>query len=239
MGKIGYVHSYESFGAVDGPGVRYVVFMQGCPLRCLFCHNPDTWEPKINKQIESQELAKKIADYKNFSKGGVTFTGGEPLMQYEFLEEVIPLLKDEHMHVAIDTSGIIPLEKTKNIFDMVDLVLLDIKDIDEDSCKVLTGASNKGAFAVLDYCESIGRDVWARHVLVPEYTLDYDKVDRMGKKLSEYTCIKKVEVLPFHKMGENKWEEVKTEYKLTDTRTPSSDEVKKTKEILISHGLLL
>ncbi len=239
MEKIGYIHSYESFGAVDGPGVRYVVFMQGCPLRCLYCHNPDTWTPKEGKEIEATALANKIIDYKNFNKGGVTFSGGEPLMQHEFLGDVIPLLKNEDLHVAIDTSGIMPIKQTQHIFDIVDLVLLDIKDVDPEDCKILTGSSNQGAFAVLDYCESIGRDVWIRHVLVPGYTLDYDKIDRMGEILSKYTCIKKVEVLPFHKMGENKWDEVDFEYKLSKTESPSKAEVTKTKEILINHGLLL
>lgn len=237
MGKIGYVHSYESFGAVDGPGVRYVVFMQGCPLRCLYCHNPDTWKPKEGKEIESTKLANKIIDYKNFSKGGVTFSGGEPLMQADFLAEVIPLLKEEDLHIALDTSGIMPIKQTSYIFDMVDLVLLDIKDIDDDDCKVLTGSSNKGSFDVLDYCESINLDVWVRHVLVPDYTLDFDKVERLGQKLSGYTCIKKIEILPFHKMGENKWDDVDVEYQLANTGTPSTDEVKKTKEILRNHGL--
>lgn len=240
MEKIGYIHAYESFGAVDGPGVRYVVFLQGCPLRCLYCHNPDSWKPKAGKEeISATKLAERIIDYKNFNKGGVTFSGGEPLMQHEFLGDVIPLLKKQDLHVAIDTSGIMPIKQTQYIFDIVDLVLLDVKEIDSDACKVLTGSGNQGVFDVLDYCESIGRDVWVRHVLVPGFTLDYDKIERLGQKLSEYTCIKKVEILPFHKMGETKWEKMDVEYKLSDTKSPSSAEVTKTKEILSSHGLLL
>lgn len=234
----GYIHSYESFGAVDGPGVRFVVFMQGCPLRCLFCHNADTWDIQSGTKVTPKELFEKIKSYKNFIKsGGVTFSGGEPLLQSEFLYETIKLLKSIDLHVAIDTSGAVPLEKCQKAIDAADMLLLDIKDIDKDDCKRLTGQTNENAIKILNYCDYIGKEVWIRHVLLPTYTLDNFKLYRLARVLSWYGCIKKVELIPFHKMGEYKWESVKEEYKLKNIEPPTEDDMRRAKDILRSYGL--
>lgn len=241
MGKtIGYIHSVESFGAVDGPGVRFVVFLQGCPLRCLFCHNPDTWKTNDGTKMTADELFKQISQYKNFIKnGGVTFSGGEPLLQPEFLLDVINLCKKEGIHTAIDTSGCIPLNIAKPVIEAADMILLDIKEIDKEDCKVLTGQSNSNAMDMLNHCDYIGKDVWIRHVVIPGYTLKKDKLDRLGRVLSWYSCIKKVELIPFHKMGEYKWEYINTPYQLSAVETPTDEEMSMAKEMMKHYGLPL
>jgi pyruvate formate lyase activating enzyme len=237
---IGYVHSVESFGAVDGPGVRFVVFTQGCPLRCLFCHNPDTWKMNEGNQMTATELFSQIKTYKNFiKKGGVTFSGGEPLLQPDFIYEVIKLCKQEGIHTAIDTSGAVPLSTCKHVIEACDLVMLDIKDIDKDDCIKLTGQSNTNAMAILNHCDYIGKPVWIRHVLVPQYTYNTDKLERLAKVLSWYSCIEKIEVIPFHKMGEYKWDYVDTPYQLNDVPSATPEQVKTAKEIFKQHGLPL
>ncbi len=230
----GLIHSFESFGAVDGPGVRYVVFMQGCPLKCLYCHNPDTW-CKNDKVIEmtTSEVMKKISSYKSFiGKGGVTISGGEPLLQPEFVKELCELCKANGLHTAIDTSGFVYTELAKSAIDACDLVLLDIKDIDSDDCKTLTGQTNENAFKTLEYCQSIGKSVWIRHVLVPEYTLNNDKAKRLGEFLSRYDCIKKIELLPYHEMGKYKWEALGLDYSLSHISVPDKASVNEYRNIL-------
>lgn len=234
---IGYIHSYETFGAVDGPGVRFVVFMQGCPLRCLFCHNADTWKPKVGMEVSPEELVLKICEYKNFIKGGVTFSGGEPMLQSDFLAETIPLLKEEGFHVAVDTSGGVDLEVCKKVIDICDMLLLDIKDIDPEDCRRLTGHTNESALAILNYCDFINRDIWIRHVLVPGYTLDNFKLYRLARVLSWYSCVKKVELIPFHKMGEFKWEELGIEYKLSNIPALTQEDIVHAKEIMEQYDL--
>lgn len=238
--RIGYIHSFESFGAVDGPGVRFVVFMQGCPLRCAFCHNADTWETGIGTEMTAKELHKKIMEYKNFIKnGGVTFSGGEPLLQYEFIADVIELCRKSGLHTAIDTSGGIPLKTAKRAVDLSDMLLLDIKDIDSDDCLKLTGKSNENALEILRYCEEQNKDVWIRHVLVPQYTLNDGKLNRLGAELQKYSCIKRVELIPFHKMGEYKWELLGHEYQLHSINPPTAEEIQNAKEILKKYALPL
>lgn len=235
---IGYIHSVESFGALDGPGVRYVLFLQGCPLRCLFCHNADTWNPDDGKTITAGELVKQILQYKNFiQRGGVTLSGGEPLMQPEFCRAVALLCRREGLHVAIDTSGGIPLKRCSEAIDAADMLLLDIKDIDREDCVRLTGHGNENAMDILNYCDFSGKDVWVRHVLVPGYTLDTYKLLRLGRVLSWYSCIKKVELIPFHKMGEYKWDYVDLEYKLKNTPAPAPEQVEQAKEIMRKYAL--
>ncbi len=234
----GKIHSTESFGAVDGPGVRFVVFLQGCPLRCLYCHNPDTWSLSDGKEVSSVALVKEICSYRSFiSSGGVTLSGGEPLMQAEFCEAVIEGCHENGFGVAIDTSGAIPLEKSRKAIEMSDLLLLDIKDIDPDDCEVLTGMSNLNALKTLNFCEEIGKDVWIRHVLLPKYTINEVKLNKLGNYLNKYKCVKKVELLPYHKMGLYKWEKLEITSKIADIMPPDNDEVEKAKEILAKYGL--
>lgn len=236
----GRIHSVETFGAVDGPGVRFVVFFQGCPLRCKFCHNPDTWNPAEGKPVTAKELAGQIASYKNFIKdGGVTLSGGEPLLQPEFATALLLECKRLGLHTALDTSGGVPLSAAKPPVDAADLILLDIKDIDKEDCRALTGQDNQNALALLRYCQQTGKPVWIRHVMVPGLTLNPDKLTRLSAFLSGFSCIQKVELLPFHKMGEYKWEQLGRPYSLTDTPVPAPEEVALAKEIFRKQGLPL
>lgn len=232
----GRIHSKESFGAVDGPGIRFVVFLQGCPLQCAYCHNRDAWGAGDSSQdVWSKDLLEEILTYRNFiHHGGVTFSGGEPLLQSEFCLAMTQGLKENGIHVAIDTSGIMPLEKIKSVIDLCDLILLDIKAFDDEICKELTGASNKNALRLLNYAQKINRTVWIRHVLVPGYTLKKELLERMADYLKNYSCIEKVELLPFHKMGEYKWEGLG--YRLKNTPVPTQEEVVMAKNIFLTRG---
>ena len=222
----GYLHSLESFGAVDGPGIRFVVFLSGCLLRCLYCHNPDTWEQKQTLSMTPLQVMEKIRSERSFlCRGGVTLSGGEPLMQPGFCEELLTLCRQEGFHTAIDTSGAIPLEQSRRAIDLADMLLLDIKDIDPADCRTLTGKTNENALATLDHCERTGKPVWIRHVLVPGYTLIPAKLERLAEKLSGYRCVKRVELLPYHTMGLYKWEALGLTCKLADTPAPTDAEI--------------
>jgi len=235
----GRIHSIESFGTLDGPGIRYVLFMQGCPLRCLYCHNRDTRDPKAGKTMTAGEVLADILTYRNFiARGGVTLSGGEPLLQPAFVCELLDGCREHRLHSAIDTSGAIPLSESRPALDRADLILLDIKAIDDDLCVTLTGTGNRQARATLDYCETSGKAVWIRHVLVPGYTLDEAPLNRLADYLSRYTCIRKVELLPFHKMGEYKWEALMCPYALKETPVPTDEELRRARAIFQSRGLL-
>lgn len=234
----GRIHSIESFGAVDGPGVRFIVFFQGCPLRCLYCHNPDSWSFTDGKEKTAGEMIDEIVGYRSFiQKGGVTLSGGEPMAQPEFCKALLTLCKQEGLHTAIDTSGGVPLSTAKDIIDIADMLLLDIKDYDDEDCIKLTGKSNQNAFDILNYCEEINKRIWIRHVCVPEYTLIDTKLENLAKFLSNYRCIEKVELIPFHQMGIYKWDFVDADYKLGDIEVPTNDIMNKAKEIFTKYGL--
>lgn len=234
----GYIHSYESFGAVDGPGIRFVVFLKGCILKCLYCHNPDTWHKKSSCntiKISSQELIDKVLEYKNFiSDGGVTISGGEPLIQADFCCEFTDMCHEHGIHTAIDTSGAVPVEKSGKAITKADLILLDIKEIDSDDCRILTGMDNKNTFETLEYCESIKKPVWIRHVLIPEYTLKREKLERLADYLKQFSCIEKTELLPYHTMGRYKWEQLGEKYQLDGIESPSDEEMKNAREIFMN-----
>lgn len=247
MGVKGRIHSIESFGTLDGPGVRYVLFLQGCALRCLYCHNPDTWEMcnaepgsnvTVGKEYDSEEIEADILTYRNFIKsGGVTLSGGEPLLQPEFALDLINRCKRNGIHTAIDTAGSVQLSISKPVLDAVDMILLDIKALDNDLCIELTGRSNAQTLATLNYCEQINKPVWLRHVLVPGYTLDEKKLEQLADYLANFSCIQTVELLPFHKMGEYKWKELGIEYKLEGTREPAKEELLMAKKIFEDKGM--
>lgn len=235
----GRIYHTESFGAVDGPGIRYVFFLQGCNLRCLYCHNPDALPFSGGEIWTAGEVVAETLRYKNFIKsGGVTLSGGEPLVQPEFVFAVTKLLHQEGIHVAIDTSGAEPLERTREAIDEADLLLLDIKAIDNDLSVKLCGQGNAGTFETLDYCEKIGKPVWIRHVLLQGYTLDEDMLKRLAQRLIEYSCIERVELLPFHKMGEVKWRATNLNYKLYDTPATTPEELDSAKDIFRENGFL-
>src|SRR5690554_5027135 len=186
---LGKIHSLESFGTVDGPGIRFVVFMQGCPLRCLYCHNPDTWDTSQGKEYSVADLMREIRKYKTYMKssgGGVTFTGGEPLLQAEFLSQVAKACKDENIHVAVDTSGFILNDYVKELFKYTDLVLLDIKSYDKDVYHSLTGARLEPTLKTLDYLKEQDIKVWVRYVVVPELTDDLDTIKALSNHLDKY-----------------------------------------------------
>lgn len=223
MSTIGRIHSIESCGTVDGPGIRFVVFMQGCPLRCQYCHNPDTWKYSGGKEMTVEELMAEVVKYKSymrFSGGGITVTGGEPLMQADFVDELLQACRAEGIHTAIDTSGYIFNDKARKIIDDVDLVLLDIKHSDPDQYKFITGAKLQPTLDFLSYIGELNKPAWVRYVLVPGLSDQPEAIENLAVLLSQYTNIEKIELLPFHKMGEYKWEELGLEYRLTDVEEP-------------------
>lgn len=235
---IGYIHSVESFGALDGPGVRYVLFLQGCPLRCLFCHNPDSWAVGRGQPIGSADVVRDILRYRHFiEKGGVTLSGGEPLMQPEFAASILEGCRENGLHTALDTSGGVPLLACRQAVDAADMLLLDMKAADEALFRRITGRSMDNTLEILEHCEDTGKRVWIRHVLVPGLTLEETQLHALGRLLRRYGCIERVELLPFHKMGEYKWEALGAPYTLSETQPPPAEAVDRAREILRGYGL--
>ncbi len=234
--KIARIHSFESFGAVDGPGIRYVIFMQGCALKCKYCQNRDTWNLNGGMEYTSDELVAKVSRYKNYfavSGGGVTVSGGEPLLQMNFLIEFFSKLKSLGIHTAIDTSGSFAItEDMKKLIDLTDLFLLDIKCINDEICKDLTGVSNKRELEFAKYLSKQGKDIWIRQVLVPGYTDKEEDLKDLKEFLSELNTVKKVEILPYHDLGKFKWIELGCKYELEGVPTATSEDVERAKQIL-------
>lgn len=234
----GYVHSVETCGTVDGPGLRYVVFLQGCPLRCKFCHNPDTWQCNIGKERTAEEVVDDILKYKNFIRhGGVTLSGGEPLMQPQFSAEILRRCGEYGLHTALDTSGIVPLHACKEAVDEAKLLLLDIKHLDDAKCRELTGQGNREPLQLLEYSEKVQKEVWIRHVVVPGWTDDLEDIDKMARFLSGFSNITRVEILPFHKMGEFKWKELALNYELENTPEPTPELIEAIRKIFTKYRL--
>lgn len=241
MGKIkGKLHSYESCGTVDGPGLRYVVFTQGCPLRCKYCHNPDTWKLADATYEESAEFVfKEISRYKPFFRngGGMTMTGGEPLMQPKFAREVFRLCKEDGIHTAVDTSGFYLNDEVKETLKYVDLVLLDLKCMDPEIYKDLTKVDLEPTLKFAKYLAEIGKPVWVRHVLVPGITDRDDLLEKLADFMATLGNIEKVEILPYHSLGEYKWEEMGMDYELKGVEAPTQERVENAKKIIGSRGL--
>lgn len=234
----GYIHSYESFGTKDGPGVRFVFFMQGCPLKCLYCHNPDTWNMSAYAEEKTPEEAfNEFYKVRNFVRGGVTVSGGEPLLQADFVLELFRLCNQEGVHTAVDTSGYLLNDKIKEVLKYTDLVLLDIKHIDPDKYKELTARPLEPTLKFMEYLREIGKAVWLRYVLVPHFSDDEQDLHNWAKYVSLFDNVERVDVLPFHQMGIHKWEEVGTDYKLKDIKTPTAEDVKKAEAIFKSYNL--
>lgn len=236
---IGHIHSTESFGTVDGPGVRFVVFFQGCPLRCKYCHNPDTWEFGKGTERTAEDLMKEYDSYKEFLKsGGITATGGEPLAQPEFLAELFALAKSKGVHTCLDTSaGVYSPEHHEAIdkaLKYTDLVMLDIKHIDSGEHKKLTGMGNEHILAFAEHLRDLGIPVWIRHVVVPGITDQHDELFALGEFLSTLTNLKALDVLPYHDMAKPKYENLGMEYPLGDTPPLSKEEAVKAREIIMS-----
>ena len=231
----GRIHSFESLGAVDGPGVRFVVFMQGCSLKCKYCQNRDTWNLKGGTTYSSDEIVEKILRYKNYimPNGGVTISGGEPLLQTKFLIELFTKLKQYNIHTCIDTSGSVVLtDEIKELIDLTDLFLLDIKCINDEKAINLTAVSNKKELEFARYLSNINKPMWIRQVLVPGYTDDEQDLIKLREFISTLKFVEKVEVLPYHDLGKFKWEQLGEVYPLENVRTANNDDVKRAKEIL-------
>lgn len=242
MELTGRIHSMESFGTVDGPGIRYVVFMQGCLLRCRYCHNPDTWNLNAGTEYTPRQLVDEVVKYKAFmdcSGGGVTFSGGEPLLQAEFICAAAGLLKQQGISIAIDTSGFVWNDKVSEAVKMADIVLLDIKNFDPGVYKKLTGVSLTPTLNMLDFLRDNNIITWIRYVLVPGLTDNLDSIRSLSKHLSCYGNVKRLELLPFHKMGEYKWKELGLDYKLADTTEPDNELMLKVKSIFEENNIVV
>ena len=237
----GFIHSFESFGTKDGPGIRFVFFMQGCPLRCLYCHNPDTWNIKnYTHKMTSEEAFQEVLKVKAFIKnGGVTISGGEPLLQPDFVLDFLKLCRQEGIHTAIDTSGFLMNDKINEVLEYTDLVLLDIKQINPDKYKALTAQPLKPTKDFIKHLNDIGKPVWLRYVLVPQYSDDEQDLHEWANFASTFPIVQQVEVLPFHQMGTHKWEELGIKYKLKDIQPPSAEMIAKAEKIFKSYNLPL
>ena len=229
------VHSIESFGTVDGPGIRFVLFMQGCHLKCKYCHNRDTWDMKDGNYASLDDIFNKIMRYKNYiyPNGGVTITGGEPLLQVHFLIQLFTKLKEKGIHTCIDTSGMVSLtDDIKKLLNLTDLILLDIKHIDDEKCKNLVGFSNKLELEFAKYLSDNNIPMWIRQVLIPGYTDDKEDLLKLKKFLSTLKNVEKIELLPYHDLGKHKWLKLGLKYELDDARTATNEDIKRAKEIL-------
>ncbi|OPZ78795.1 MAG: Pyruvate formate-lyase 1-activating enzyme [Alphaproteobacteria bacterium ADurb.Bin438] len=235
------IHSQESAGTVDGPGIRYVVFMQGCPLRCKFCHNPDTWNIKDGKEVTVKEIFDNIVKYKtfmDFSGGGVTISGGEPLLQVNFLKELFYRLKKEKIHTAIDTSGFVELTTELDaLLYYTDLVLLDLKHIDPIRHKDLTKQDNDKVFEFLKHLQLGNKRTWIRYVIVPGYNDNAKYAESFANFVKHFDNVELIELLPYHEMGKYKWESLGLKYALDGIKPPPKSKVKEIASILHSHGL--
>ena len=232
------VHSIETFGAVDGPGIRFVLFLQESHLQCKDCHNRDTWDINGGSYKSLDELFDKIIRYKNyiFPNGGVTVTGGEPLLQAKFILELFKKLKKEGIHTCIDTSGIIALtDDIKEVLKFTDLVLLDIKHIDNEKCKELVGKSNKLELEFAKYLSDNNISIWIRQVLIPGYTDDEQDLLKLKEFISSLKTVEKVELLPYHNIGEFKWKKLGLKYPLEGVPQATDNDIARAKQIL---GLL-
>ena len=214
----GNIHSIESCGTVDGPGIRFVIFLQGCPMRCQYCHNPDTWGVNENQRLSVFEILKQYENVKEFCKGGITVTGGEPLLQIDFVTELFKEAKKRNIHTALDTSGILFTKQNTAKFDKLieytDLVLLDIKHINDEEHKKLTGHSNKNVLEFAKYLSEKNIPMWIRHVVVPQITFKEEYLKELGKFLKTLKNITALDVLPYHNMAIPKYKELGLKYPL-------------------------
>ncbi|MDF7799435.1 pyruvate formate-lyase-activating protein [Pontiellaceae bacterium B1224] len=237
----GRINSYESCGTVDGPGLRFVVFLQGCPLRCLYCHNPESWEFGAGDETTAGEVFSEIRKYKNFMKssgGGVTFSGGEPMSRPRFLEALLMLCKEEGIHTVVDTSGFSLLTDTaKRIINLTDLFLLDVKSVNANMHQIITGESNENTVAFAEYLAEIGKPVHLRYVIVPQLNDRVHCMRKLAKWAAAMGNVQKVELLPFHKMGEWKWKKYDLPYRLSETRVPEPEEVEHFADVFRKYGL--
>ena len=239
----GRIHSIETFGTVDGPGVRYVIFVQGCPMRCQYCHNPDTWEINAGTLRSTDDLLDDFEKYRPYlTNGGLTVTGGEPLLQMDFMIELFEKAKKKDIHTCIDSSGVVFNRKSKVFMDKLnellkytDLIMLDIKHIDDEGHKALTGHTNENILDFARYLNEIDFPVWIRHVTVPGITYKTEYLQRVGAFLGELDNVKALDVLPYHTMGVPKYEALGMEYPLKDVPPLEKVEAAKARDIILYH----
>lgn len=236
----GRIHSVESFGSVDGPGIRFVVFMQGCHMRCQFCHNPDTWAMEEGEGKTADELLAQALRYKTYWKqnGGITVSGGEPLLQMDFLLEFFTKAKAKGVHLTIDTSGH-PFTREEPFFSkfqelmkVTDLVMLDIKQIDDEAHKTLTGWTNSNILDLAQYLSDTGKSMWIRHVLVPDGSDRDEYLKQLDTFVKGLKTVEKIEVLPYHTLGEYKWQELGMDYPLKGIEPPTKERIENAKKLL-------
>ena len=237
----GRIHSLESFGTVDGPGTRFVVFFQGCPMRCLYCHNPDTWDPKCGTEMSAEyilvQYERNVAFY---SGGGITTTGGEPLLQIDFLIEIYEKAKEKGIHTCLDTSGIVfnknnpeLMAKFDRLMKVTDLIMLDIKHIDPELHKKIASQPNEGILAFAEYTAEKNVDLWIRHVIVPGLTDDDEYLYKLGYYIGGLSNLKALDALPYHTMGEVKYAKLGKEYPLKGTPPMDKDILIEKKQVII------
>ena len=234
----GRIHSIESFGTVDGPGIRFVAFMQGCPLRCQYCHNPDTWDPNGNCQYEltPEELLQQALRYSSYiASGGVTLSGGEPLMQAQFVKEYFQLCQQEGLHTALDTSGAYCSGRALEALDYTNLVLLDIKTLNPQLYPTLTAGKLENNLRMLDVLLERGIDTWLRHVVVPGLTDDDEWLDKVGELAARFSVVKKIEILPYHTLGKFKYEKMNLVYPLEGVEPLSRERAQEIRERLSAY----
>ena len=234
---LGNIHSIETFGTVDGPGIRFVVFMQGCPMRCKYCHNPDTWDTGVNHKMSIDEILSKYDSVKEFLKnGGLTVSGGEALLQINFITELFKKAKEKNIHTALDTSGILfdNSNKYDELIKYTDLILLDIKHINDNEHKKLTGFSNNSVLNFARYLAEKNIPVWIRHVVVPDITYNEEYLKELGKFIGTLKNVKMLEVLPYHDMAKEKYKKLNIPYVLENTPPTTKEQAVKAKEIILS-----
>ena len=238
----GKIHSVESFGTVDGPGIRLVIFLQGCPMRCLYCHNPDTWDVAGGREMSVSEIISEYEKNRAFYRsGGITVTGGEPLLQMDFVTALFKAARETGIHTCIDTSGITFNEKNPEVLEKFDtlmkytsLVMLDIKHIDSDKHRALTGAGNENVLAFARYLEKNKIPLWVRHVVIEGYTDNEDDLTRLGEFIGSLKNLAALDVLPYHTLGVKKYEEMGLEYPLKGTNPLTKATAHEAKEIILS-----
>lgn len=238
---VGHIHSIETCGTVDGPGMRFVVFFKGCPMRCLYCHNPDTWDPRGGEEHTAEDLLEQYDTLKPFYEhGGITATGGEPLMQIDFLIDLFEKAKAKGIHTCLDTSGIVfnrkneeLLAKFDRLLKVTDLIMLDIKHIDPEEHKKLTSQPLDNILDFARYADSKGNLLRIRHVIVPDITYKPEYLKRVGYFMAELKNAKQLEVLPYHDMGKAKYEKLGIDYPLKDTKPLSNDDAAKAQKIIL------
>lgn len=238
---IGKIHSFESFGTVDGPGIRYVIFLKGCPLRCKYCHNPDTWTQANALEYDTDKIVNDALRYKGYfgDKGGITLTGGEPLMQFDFALELLKKFKQKGIRTAVDTSGYMfnpndeqNVKKHLELLEYVDLFLLDIKHINNDEHYNLTGVHNENILAFAKFLSDHNKKMWIRHVLVPGITLNDEYLKELKAFIDTLSSVEKIEVLPYHTMGTVKYKNLGIKYPLEGLEPPTKEEVRHAKILL-------